>query len=190
MVTTSAQASDRAALRERLAGVREAWLASHPEAPAALAAALAPVLRQLEPDMLGLYWAIRSEFNAAACITADHGLGDGAVALPYCTRSPRTMQYRRWDGRAPTLHDDCGIPSSDGAAVVPDVVLVPCVGYAPGGWRLGYGGGFFDRWLAAHPGVTSIGVAWSCGELGAHEFVPEAHDRPLDLIVTDQGIVA
>jgi 5,10-methenyltetrahydrofolate synthetase len=190
MVTTAAQSSGRPALRERLAGVREAWLASHPEASAALAAALAPVLRQLEPEVLGLYWAIRSEFNAAACIVADKGLGGGGLALPYCTRSPRTMQYRRWDGGPPTQTDDCGIPSTDGPDVVPDVVLVPCVGYAAGGWRLGYGGGFFDRWLAAHPGVTTIGVAWSCGEMGAHEFVPEAHDRPLDLVVTERGIAA
>jgi 5,10-methenyltetrahydrofolate synthetase len=190
MVTTLAQAGDRSALRERLTGVREAWLASHPEAPAALAAVLAPVLRQLEPDVLGLYWAIRSEFNAAACIAAGQGLGDGVLALPYCTRAPRAMQYRRWDGRAPALRDDCGIPSSDGAVVVPDVVLVPCLGFAAGGWRLGYGGGFFDRWLAAHPGVTTIGVAWSCGALGGHEFVPEAHDLPLDLVVTEQGIAA
>jgi 5-formyltetrahydrofolate cyclo-ligase len=190
MVTTAAQPSGRPALRERLAGGREAWLAAHPGAPDALAAALAPVLRQLEPEVLGLYWAIRSEFNAVACIAADKGLGDGARALPYCTRSPRTMQYRRWDGTPPTLQDECGIPSTAGAVVVPDVVLVPCVGYAAGGWRLGYGGGFFDRWLAANPGVTTIGVAWSCGEMGAHEFVPEPHDRPLDLIVTERGIAS
>ena len=190
MVTTAADPSDRAALRARLAGAREGWLAAHPEAPAALAAALAPVLRQLEPEVLGLYWAIRSEFNAAACILADEGLGIEALALPFCTREPRAMTYRRWDGAEPTVRDGCGIPSSAGAAVVPDVVLVPCVGYAPGGWRLGYGGGFFDRWLAAHPGVTTVGIAWSFAALGPEDFVPAAHDRPLDLVVTDRGVAA
>jgi 5-formyltetrahydrofolate cyclo-ligase len=188
MVTTAAENAGRPALRARLAGLREAWLTAHPEASTALAAALAPVLRQLEPDMLGLYWAIRAEFNASTAVLGDEGLADVALALPHCTRSPRVMAYRRWDRRPPTLLDACGIPTAEGAPVVPDVVLVPCVGFAAGGWRLGYGGGYFDRWLAAHPGVTAVGLAWSCGEMAPGEFVPEPHDRPLDLIVSERGI--
>mgnify|MGYP003693774087 CR=1 FL=1 len=69
------------------------------------------------------------------------------------------MHYRLWDGQAPRSVDECGIPSSDGAPVAPDVVLVPCVGFTASGFRLGYGGGYFDRWLAAHPQVCAVGVA-------------------------------
>jgi 5,10-methenyltetrahydrofolate synthetase len=189
MVTTVAESPSRRALRERLAGERAAWLGAHPEAPAALAAALAPVLRQLEPGVLGLYWAIRAEFNAAAFILGDKGFAALPLALPYCTRTPPAMAYRRWDRRPPPVQDECGIPTATGAAVDPDIVLVPCVGFTADGWRLGYGGGFFDRWLAGHSGVTTIGLAWSCGELPPGSFAPQPHDRALDLVVTERGVV-
>ncbi|CAN5117491.1 hypothetical protein BH11PSE10_BH11PSE10_09090 [soil metagenome] len=96
------------------------------------------------------------------------------------------MDYRRWDGGPPTVADECGIPSSNGAVVIPDVVLVPCLGFTREGYRLGYGGGYFDRWLAAHPGVTSIGIAWGIGEAS---FAVQAHDQALTVIVTEAGVV-
>ena len=110
------------------------------------------------------------------------------LALPFARRQPPSMAYRRWDGRSdPDLTDECGIPASSGAVVVPDVVLVPCVGYTRDGYRLGYGGGYFDRWLAAHPGVTPVGVAWHGSEI---TLVPQAHDQALTLIVTENAVVA
>ena len=60
--------------------------------------------------------------------------------------------------------------SSDGAAVVPDVVVVPCVGFTAAGHRLGYGGGYYDRWLAAHRHVVAVGVAWSFAEIDARDL--------------------
>ena len=45
-----------------------------------------------------------------------------------------------------------------------------------------------DRWIAAHPGVTAVGVAWAVGEIAAGEFAAEPHDRVLDLIVTERGV--
>lgn len=99
------------------------------------------------------------------------------------------MHYRAWDGSAPPLRDGCGIAACDGPPVVPDVVLVPCVGFTRSGYRLGYGGGYFDRWMAAHPHVTAVGVAWSVGELSETDFAPETHDQPLTLVVTEHGVV-
>ena len=83
-----------------------------------------------------------------------------------------------------------GIASAAGPVVVPDVVLVPCVGYAAGNYRLGYGGGYFDRYLAKHPHVTTVGVAWSFTELGPEQFSAQPHDIPLTLIVTERGVVS
>ena len=99
------------------------------------------------------------------------------------------MHYRDWDGEQPTQSDECGIPTSTGEPVLPDVVLVPCLGYTRRGFRLGYGGGYFDRWLAAHPQVTAVGVAWSVGELDDEGFAARSHDVPLTLIVTEAGVV-
>ena len=83
----------------------------------------------------------------------------------------------------------CGIGASDGAEVVPDVLLVPCVGFTEAGYRLGYGGGYYDRWLAAHPGATAIGVAWSFSRIDPASFAAEPHDVPLTLVVTEHGAV-
>jgi len=88
----------------------------------------------------------------------------------------------------PSIVDECGLPSTEGPAVVPDVVLVPCVGYTESGHRLGYGGGYFDRWLAAHPHVCAVGVAWSIARLDEGALVREPHDVALALVVTEQGV--
>lgn len=190
-VDPSPPSSSRAALRARLLAARERFISSPEVASAerALAGELRQVIDRLEPTCLGLYWAMRSEFNAASLWQDDMAAASFGLALPFARRAARQMHYREWDGRAPTLADECGIASCEGAPVVPDVVLVPCVGYTAAGYRLGYGGGYFDRWLAAHPHVTAVGVAWSVLAMSESEFVPEPHDQPLTLVVTERGVV-
>lgn len=152
-----------------------------------MARQLLELLTQLEPQCLGLYWALEGEFNAAAQLLG-HSFSEAMqLALPYAKREGREMVYRRWDGSAPTLQDECGIPSSAGALVQPDVVLVPCLGFTREGYRLGYGGGYFDRWLAKHPGVTAVGLAWSLAET---QFAIEPHDQPMTLILTERELIA
>lgn len=180
---------ERAALRAHLLSARADWLAT-PAAHAATAALghhLREVLEQLEPQVLGLFWPLEGEFNAAA-EALGHGFAEPVQwALPFAYKSPRRMDYRRWQGDTPTIQDECGIASCAGAVVVPDVVLVPCVGFTREGYRLGYGGGYFDRWLAAHPGVTSVGLAWSISEA---QFAAEAHDQALTLVLTEREIMS
>jgi 5,10-methenyltetrahydrofolate synthetase len=180
----------RRTLRATLLEQREQFMtsASSTGAAAAVARHLAAVLMDLEPELLGLYWPHRSEFNAPGIVLADAMLSKLSKALPFAQRSPVQMHYRAWDGAAPTAVDDCGIPASTGAPVLPDVVLVPCVGFSADGYRLGYGGGYFDRWLAAHPDVTAIGVAWSGSEIDAGALDAQPHDLPLTLIVTERGV--
>jgi 5,10-methenyltetrahydrofolate synthetase len=159
--------TERGALRQHLLAARRAWNAT-PAAQLASATVIAPLrelLDQLEP--------------APAC-------EDLSLALPFAQKGTGAMHYRRWDGAEPAAKDDCGIPTSSGAPVVPDVVLVPCVGFTREGFRLGYGGGYFDRWLAAHPGVTTIGLAWSGSEAA---FAVEPHDQALTLILTEAGLI-
>jgi 5,10-methenyltetrahydrofolate synthetase len=181
----------RKALRQTLLARRDEFVGGPQGAAAdgALAQGLSSILIDLEPELLGVYWPIRSEFNAPAMLAVDTLLATFPLALPFAHKQPVEMHYRRWDGAAPTLRDECGIFTSGGAPAVPDVVLVPCLGFTRGGFRLGYGGGYFDRWLAQHPDVTSVGVAWSIGELDASAFEPKAHDQALTLIVTELGAV-
>lgn len=181
----------RGDLRIRLLAERALFAASAAatEVEAALARELCRVVNELEPQCLGLYWPQRSEFNAQSALVADAGLAKSAIALPFARRAPREMHYRLWDGQPPALRDDCGIPAAAGAPVVPDVVVVPCVGYTGSGFRLGYGGGYFDRWLAAHAQVCAIGVAWSAARIDEAELAPMDHDMRLALIVTERGPV-
>jgi 5,10-methenyltetrahydrofolate synthetase len=177
----------RSQLRQQLITDRERFVAGPDaaSAQAAVAARLDAVLHQLEPDCLGSYWPIRSEFTPSVLQYAAKGL-----ALPYAYKAARRMEYRRWDGQAPALLDECGIATTGGEPVLPDVVLVPCVGYTDALFRLGYGAGYFDAWLAQHPEVVSVGVAWSIGRLDADAFSPGAHDVALSLIVTERGVIS
>jgi 5-formyltetrahydrofolate cyclo-ligase len=181
----------RQALRKRLLAARQTWVAdTHhlPERQAALVRHLMSVLGQLAPERLGVYWSVQSEFDAAAACLCEESLEGTPLALPFSFRQPVRMDYRCWNRLPPTLRDECGIPACEGPVVVPDVVLAPCVGYTASGFRLGHGGGYFDRWLAAHPHVTVIGVAWSVGEIDEAEFQPQSHDRSLDCVVTELGV--
>lgn len=155
----------------------------------AIARHLTKVLSELEPESLGLYWPLRSEFNAASALIADSMFAKLPLSLPFAQRKPVQMHYRGWDRQVPSTVDECGIATASGAPVVPDVVLVPCVGFTASGYRLGYGGGYFDRWLAQHPHVTAVGVAWAHAEIAEGGFTPEPHDQPLTLIVTERGVV-
>ena len=72
--------------------------------------------------------------------------------------------------------------------VVPTLLIVPCVGYGPGGYRLGYGGGFYDRTLAAiQPKPFTLGLGFAQGFLP--ELAPEPHDVPLDAVLNENGVV-
>ena len=181
----------RKAQRVRLLAARNAFASESatPALQAELSRHLMSVLLQLAPERLGIYWSVRSEFDAAAACLGEEGLANTPLALPYSWRNPNRMDYRHWDRQPLTLRDECRILAPEGPVVVPDVVLAPCVGYTASGYRLGYGGGYFDRWMAAHPHVTAVGVAWSIGAIAESEWVAQAHDRLLTCIVTERGVV-
>jgi 5-formyltetrahydrofolate cyclo-ligase len=181
----------RVALRSNLLARREAFVMSAGAAGAESAQAvhLRHLLIELEPETLGLYWPLRCEFNAPVALSEQMAAADVVMALPYARKKPVAMHYCRWDGAAPGARDECNMVTSDGAVLVPDVVLVPCVAYTKSGHRLGYGGGYFDRWLAAHPHVTSIGVAWAATEISEADFAAQPHDQALTLVVTENGVV-
>lgn len=182
----------RGLLRGRLRSLRrDLWqTADAAAAQTAIDAVLAAVLADLDPGCLGLYHPLRYEFNARSALAADPRLHDLPLALPYARREPaRSMAFRQWDGvEPPGFVDECGIASTNGEVVVPDVVVLPCVGFTEAGHRIGYGGGYYDTWLAAHRRVTAIGVAWAATEIDADEFAAEAHDVALAFIVTERGV--
>jgi 5-formyltetrahydrofolate cyclo-ligase len=186
-MTMTDPTTTRATLRRHLLAERRLW-AETPEgeqAQLALQDRLLEVLWQLEPDTLGLYWPMKGEFNPLEAALAAQAEWGCRLALPFARREPVEMHFRAWSGEDPEGVDECGLPSPSGKPIEPDVVLVPCLGFSAEGYRLGYGGGYFDRYLAAHPGVTAIGLAWQNGRIEASVMAPQAHDIALTVVLTE-----
>jgi len=77
-------------------------------------------------------------------------------------------------------------PGEDAALLVPDAVFVPLLAFDEDGGRLGQGGGYYDRWIAANPDALRIGLAWDAQKV---DRVPmEEHDRKLHMVVTPQRV--
>ena len=163
-------AGGRAALRKQLLERRRAFVEGPrgAAAQASLGNHLKAVLATLEPQCLGVYGAMRSEFNAARLLRDDSAAMHWPLALPFARREGRSMHYRSWDGAATSSDDECGIPTSDGPEVLPDVVLVPCLGHPrrlPPGLRRGLFRPLSRRASAPHRGggrgsdpVSSVGL--------------------------------
>lgn len=97
------------------------------------------------------------------------------------------MVFRHWTPETRLVPDRHGIPHPPcGEPVVPDAVLVPVNAFDANGYRIGYGGGYFDRTLAVMD-TTAIGVGFELGRvLSVH---PQPYDRPMNWIVTEAGVL-
>jgi 5-formyltetrahydrofolate cyclo-ligase len=109
------------------------------------------------------------------------------IGLPVVDRVHKTLQFHAWWPGCPMEDDAYNIPKpKDTEVVMPTLLLVPCLGFGPGGYRLGYGGGFYDRSLAAiSPKPFTVGLSFANGYVS--HFTPEPHDVALDVILTDHG---
>ena len=168
--------------------------------------------------VIGAYWPIKGEFDPLpalyrwqedAALTAHHHANEPAaveyathiatenaairspckIGLPVIDKVHKTLTFHTWYPGCPMEEDAYGIPKpKDTGVVVPTLLFVPCVGFGPGGFRLGYGGGFYDRTLATlKPQPTTVGLGYSHGWVP--ELSPEPHDVPLDAILSDTGVM-
>ena len=146
------------------------------------------------PDtVIGAYWPIKGEFDPLPALhrwKEDGELLDEPlrrrIGLPVVNKQHKTLTFHAWYPGCPMEEDAYGIPKpKDTEVIVPTLLFVPCVGYAPGGYRLGYGGGFFDRTLAAMPKrPLVVGVGYAGSRIAT--IYPQPHDIPMDIIVTDE----
>jgi 5-formyltetrahydrofolate cyclo-ligase len=150
------------------------------------AALLADVLAAHKGKPLAGYMAMRTEIDPSLAMTAHQG----PVGVPVIPGAAQPLRFREWTPGCTMVAGDFGalIPA-DGAWIDPEVVIVPLVGFDARGYRLGYGGGFYDRTLAGlrarHP-VLAVGFAFAAQELP--EVPIDDYDQRLDLIVTESGI--
>ncbi len=149
------------------------------------------------PDtVIGAYWPIKGEFDPLPALhrwKEDGELLDQPlprrIGLPVVDKIHKSMAFHAWYPGCPMEEDAYGIPKpKDTEVIVPTLLFVACVGYAPGGYRLGYGGGFYDRMLAKlEPKPFTVGLGF--GSSFVADFEHEPHDQALDAILNEQGIV-
>jgi 5,10-methenyltetrahydrofolate synthetase len=137
--------------------------------------------------LVSLYWPFRGELDLRDWMRGFIARG-GRVALPVVIAKAQPLVFREWRPGIQMTHGVWNIPiPAEGPEVTPGVVIAPLVGHDPGCYRLGYGGGFFDRTLAAHPGKPLvIGVGDGSGAIAS--IFPQAYDIPMDVIVTEVGV--
>ena len=162
-----------AAERARATAAIEQHLRAAFPAPGTLTLAYYTPFRA-EPDLRGLV----DEWRAAGARTA----------LPVVVARGTPMEFRLWWPGAPVRKGAFSLPMPDGTPLVtPRVVLLPPVGFDEQGFRLGYGGGYFDRTLAAlQPTPLKVGVAFELARLPS--IRPQPYDVPMDFVVTEAGV--
>jgi 5,10-methenyltetrahydrofolate synthetase len=136
---------------------------------------------------IGFYWPFKGEVDPRLAMRRFRARG-ARGALPEVVKKGAPLQFREWTPGCVTRPGVFGLPIPvDGAVVVPDVVMVPPVGFGTRGYRLGYGGGYFDRTLAAlSPRPLAIGLAREVSRIDT--IYPQPHDVRMDFIVTENGI--
>ncbi|MDR3351457.1 MAG: 5-formyltetrahydrofolate cyclo-ligase [Zoogloeaceae bacterium] len=174
----------RRALRQRMLARREALT---PEEVARLSAAVSARLLATFPvppeGPIAFCWPIRNEPDIRAALL--RWQADGiTLALPVAAPG-MPLRFRAWRPETPLCPDRYGIPApAKGAYLIPRTLLIPVNAFNRDGFRLGYGGGFFDRTLATLiPRPLAIGVGFDLSQ--TDNLPPQAHDQPLDWIITE-----
>lgn len=144
----------------------------------------------LEPIVVAVCWPVRSEYDARkiAGKMRENGV---IVSLPVVISPASSLIFREWHAASNMAQDQYGIPyPAAGKALRPAVIFVPVAGFDLHGYRLGYGGGFFDRTIAelsaSGKKPVVIGVGYELAKMDS--IHPESHDMPMDFMVTEAGI--
>jgi 5-formyltetrahydrofolate cyclo-ligase len=148
-------------------------------------AALEPIVMAVDGPV-SFYWPFRGEPNLRPLMRRMVAAGR-TVALPVVLQPRQPLEFRPWMPGCEMLLGVWNIPIPDTRErVTPRLLLAPVVGFDPQRYRLGYGGGYFDRTLAALGDArTVIGVGYDSQALAT--IHPLTHDIPMDRIVTESG---
>jgi 5-formyltetrahydrofolate cyclo-ligase len=162
--------------------------ADHARWSALIETSLREGFRALEGMIVGFYWPFQGEFDARPFVTDLCARGVRAV-LPVVAKG-QPLEFREWWPGVAMANGVYDLPVPDGTSLLtPDVLLIPALGVGSQGDRLGYGGGYFDRTLAAlRPKPLAVALAFELSRIAT--IVPQPHDVFMDFIVTEAGIEA
>jgi 5-formyltetrahydrofolate cyclo-ligase len=183
-----------AAKRAARVAARSARAGAHARAGDAAAAVCTRVLALVPagaPAAISGYWPMGDELDVKPLLAALERAGH-VIGLPVATARDTPLIFRRWRPGDALLDGGFGtsVPGEDNAPVVPRILIVPLLAFDRAGFRLGYGGGYYDRTLAAlrRAGpVIAIGVAYADQEVAAVPRGPR--DETLDVIITERETI-
>jgi len=162
----------------------------HAASLAAQAATLAAMLAHEPGAVVAGYWPMRSEADPRALMAVLAAKGH-PLAMPSIVKLGTALVFRHWKAGDPLASGVFGTsePVLTAERVTPSVLLVPLLAFDAAGYRLGYGGGYYDRTLAAlrrTAHVTAVGIAYAGQEIPS---VPhDAHDQRLDAVLSENGL--
>lgn len=156
-------------------------------------------------NAIALYVPIQDEIDLRPTLLAwEKGHSSRKLLLPFA-RADQHLDFYLWkegDALSPSRH---GVPEPDPSNTArpqhtPDCILIPCVGWSQSTvngmtrfWRLGYGGGYFDRTLSVlrqkNPNLLCLGIGFDWQELNDAQWAPQTHDEPLDLLLTESTLL-
>lgn len=179
----------KARLRRDAAAAREAAHRRNPKAGAELLARFNAAIAIPPAAAVSGYWPLEGEMDVRPILRHLHDLGH-PIGLPVVVGKDKPLVFRRWDPGVELVTGRFNVetPPPEAPEVTPQVLLVPLLAFDPEGYRLGYGGGFYDRTLEklrslAH--ALAVGVAYAAQEV---PLVPRGpYDQPLDWIVTERA---
>lgn len=177
----------RAKRAELLASRIEIPQAQRTEWTAAISAMLVDATPKLRGIVVGFCWPYRGEVDPRFIIYQWRVHGARA-ALPVVIQRAAPLQFREWSPGVRTTKGVFDLPVPEGTPVViPRALLIPPIGFDSSGYRLGYGGGYFDRTLAAmNPQPLKVAIAFETSRM--ETIRPQSYDIPMDFVVTERGI--
>ncbi len=154
---------------------------------------------------IALYWPIQDEIDLRPILLSwMKSDTQRQLALPYA-RQDKHLDFFEWQEGDVLIPSVRSIPEPNPAnatrpQLIPDCILIPCVGWSSSVvngkthyWRLGYGGGYFDRTLAqlrkGKPNLICIGIGFDWQKLDDSQWAPQTHDEPLDILLTESGLL-